>query len=125
MVAALALSPLASSSDLTPANTRAIAEEGFVYGLPLVMNYAVMYEYAVDKDSSQFKAPFNQIKNEPRVYTYKDTAVITPNSDTPYSFVWLDLRAEPMVLTVPAVEKDRYYAVQRSEERRVGKECLP
>ena len=112
MVAALALSPLASSSDLTPANTRAIAEEGFVYGLPLVMNYAVMYEYAVDKDSSQFKAPFNQIKNEPRVYTYKDTAVITPNSDTPYSFVWLDLRAEPMVLTVPAVEKDRYYAVQ-------------
>jgi hypothetical protein len=22
-------------------------------------------------------------------YTYKDTAIITPNSDTPYSFVWL------------------------------------
>ncbi len=92
--------------------TKAIAEEGFIYGLPIVMNYAVMYEYAVDKGGSQFKAPFNQIKNEPRVYTYKDTAVITPNSDTPYSFVWLDLRAEPMVLTVPAVEKDRYYAVQ-------------
>ena len=94
------------------AETRAIAEEGFIYGLPIVMNYAVMYEYAVDKGGSQFKAPFNQIKNEPRVYTYKDTAVITPNSDTPYSFVWMDLRAEPIVLTVPAVEKDRYYAVQ-------------
>ena len=94
------------------AETKAIAEEGFIYGLPIVMNYAVMYEYAVDKNSSQFKAPFNHIKNEPRVYTYKDTAVITPNSDTPYSFVWLDLRAEPMVLTVPAVEKDRYYAIQ-------------
>jgi hypothetical protein len=91
---------------------QAIAEEGFIYGLPIVMNYAVMYEYAVDTKSSQFKAPFNQIKNEPRVYTYKDTAVITPNSDTPYSFVWLDLRAEPIVLTVPAVEKSRYYAVQ-------------
>jgi hypothetical protein len=36
---------------------------------------------------------------------------ITPNSDTPYSFVWMDLRAEPMVLSVPAVEKSRYYAV--------------
>ena len=90
---------------------KAIAEEGFIYGLPIVMNYAVMYEYAVDKNSSQFKAPFNHIKNEPRVYTYKDTAVITPNSDTPYSFTWLDLRAEPIVLTVPAVEKKRYYAV--------------
>jgi hypothetical protein len=51
------------------AETKAIAEEGFIYGLPLVMNYAVMYEYAVDRNSGQFKAPFNEIKNEPRVYT--------------------------------------------------------
>ncbi len=94
------------------AETKAIAEEGFIYGLPIVMNYAVMYEYAVDKDSGQFKAPFNQIKNEAHVFTYKDTAVVTPNSDTPYSFLWMDLRAEPMVLSVPAVEKARYYAVQ-------------
>ncbi len=91
--------------------TKAIAEEGFIYGLPLVMNYAVMFEYAVDKNSGQFKAPFNQILNEPRVFTYKDTAIITPNSDTPYSLCWLDLRAEPIVLSVPAVEKDRYFSV--------------
>jgi hypothetical protein len=76
------------------------------------MNYAVMYEYAVDKSSPQFKAPFNQIKNEARVFTYKDTAIVTPNSDTPYSFLWMDLRAEPIVLSVPAVEKGRYYAAQ-------------
>src|SRR3981189_689434 len=88
-----------------------IAEASFIYGLPIVMNYAVMYEYAVDRRSGQFKAPFNQIKNEARVYTYKDTAVITPNSDTPYSIAWLDLRAEPIVLSVPAVEKARYYSV--------------
>jgi hypothetical protein len=93
------------------AETRAIAEEGFIYGLPIVMNYAVMYAYAVDRSSGQFKAPFNQIKNESRVFTYKDTAVVTPNSDTPYSFAWLDLRAEPIVLSVPAVEKNRYYSV--------------
>jgi hypothetical protein len=93
------------------AETKAIAEEGFIYGLPLVMNYAVMYEYSVDKNSGQYKAPFNQILNEPRVFTYKDTAIITPNSDTPYSLCWLDLRAEPIVLSVPAVEKDRYFSV--------------
>jgi hypothetical protein len=95
----------------TAADIKAIAEEGFVYGLPIVMNYAVMYEYAIDRDSPQFKAPFNQIKNEARVFTYKDTTVITPNSDTPYSMLMLDLRAEPFVLSVPAVEKDRYYSV--------------
>jgi hypothetical protein len=90
---------------------KAIAEEGFIYGLPIVMNYAVMYEYSVDKDSGQYKAPFNQIHNEARVFTYEDTAVVTPNSDTPYSILWLDLRAEPTVLSVPAVEKGRYFSV--------------
>jgi hypothetical protein len=63
--------------------TKAIAEEGFIYGLPVVINYAVMNEYSVDRNSGQFKAPFNQIKNEHRVFTYEDTAVVTPNSDTP------------------------------------------
>jgi hypothetical protein len=95
--------------------TKAIAEEGFIYGLPLVMNYAVMNEFCVDKDSGQYKAPFNQISNEARVFTYKDTAIVTPNSDTPYSMLWLDLRAEPMVISVPAVEKERYYAVQLTD----------
>jgi hypothetical protein len=76
------------------------------------MNYAVMQEFAVDKNSGQFKAPFNEIQNEHKVSTPEDTAVITPNSDTPYSVMWLDLRAEPMVISVPAIDKDRYYAVQ-------------
>lgn len=92
--------------------TKAIAEEGLIFGLPLVMNYAVMYEFAVDTKSGQFKAPFNQMYNEARVFTYQDTAVVTPNSDTPYSMLWLDLRAEPMVISVPAVAKQRYYSVQ-------------
>jgi hypothetical protein len=94
------------------AEVKAIAEEGFIFGLPLVMNYAVMYEYAVDTKSSQFKAPFNEVYNMHHVATYKDTAVVTPNSDTPYSILWLDLRAEPMVISVPAVAKTRYYSVQ-------------
>ena len=94
------------------AETKAIAEEAFVYGLPIVMNYAVMNEFVVDRNSGQYKAPFNTISNEARVFTYKDTAVVTPNSDTPYSMLWLDLRAEPMVVSVPAVPKQRYYSVQ-------------
>ena len=94
------------------AETKAIAEEAFIYGLPIVMNYAVMNEFVVDKNSGQYKGPFNEISNEARVFTYKDTAVVTPNSDTPYSMLWLDLRAEPMEISVPAVDKARYYSVQ-------------
>jgi hypothetical protein len=95
-----------------PDEIKAIAEEGYVYGLPLVMNYAIVYAMAVDRSSGQFKTPFNEISNEARVFTPEDTAVIVPNSDTPYSMVALDLRAEPVVLSVPAVEKGRYYSVQ-------------
>jgi hypothetical protein len=109
----------ASGSSLAFAETAApriveaakIAEAGFIYGLPIVMNYGVMYEYVVDKMSGQYKGPFNTIVNEARVFTYQDTSVITPNSDTPYSMLWLDLRAEPIVISVPAVDPKRYYAV--------------
>ena len=87
-------------------------KEAYIYGFPMLMNYAVMREYFVDRNSGQYKAPFNTIYNEARVFTPKDTAIVTPNSDTPYSFVGLDLRAEPIVLCVPAVEKSRYYDVQ-------------
>ena len=66
----------------------------------------------VDRANPEFKAPWNQIDNIPRVYTPADTAIQTPNSDTPYSFAGLDLRAEPIVLTVPVIEKDRYFSIQ-------------
>lgn len=99
----------------TKSETQQIAEEAFIYSFPMVMGYGVMYEYAVDTKSDQYKAPFNQIYNTARVYTPKDTAVVTPNSDTPYSFVWADLRAEPLVLSVPEVEKSRYYSVMLAD----------
>ena len=89
-----------------------IAEAGLIYGLPIVMNYTVMYEFVVDRGGPQWKAPFNAIFNEARVFTPKDTAVVTPNSDTPYSMCWMDLRAEPMVLSLPAVDPKRYIALQ-------------
>jgi hypothetical protein len=89
-----------------------IAEAGFVFGLPIVMNYAVMHEFIIDRGGPQWKAPFNTLFNEARVFTYRDTTVVTPNSDTPYSMCWLDLRAEPMVLALPAIEAKRYHSLQ-------------
>lgn len=97
------------------AEAKAIAEEGFVYGLPIVMNYAVMHSFVIDESSKDYKGPFNVIANEARVFTYKDTTVVTPNSDTPYSMLWLDLRAEPMVISVPKVDPARYYSVMLND----------
>lgn len=92
-----------------------IAEAGYIYGLPLVMAYGALYEFAIDKSSDQYKGPMNLLINEARVFTYEDTAIVTPNSDTPYSFVWMDLRAEPYVFTVPAFDPKRYYSLMLTD----------
>jgi hypothetical protein len=78
----------------------------FIYGFSMVMGYGVTYEYAIDNRSDQYKAQFNQIYNPAGVHA-EGQAVITPKSDTPYWFVWADLRAESLVVSVPEVEKAR------------------
>jgi hypothetical protein len=97
---------------LSPETAGAIAKEATIYGFPMVDNYRVLYSYFVDKGGPEYKAPWNTLVNNARVYTPDDTAIQSPNSDTPYSYVGADLRAEPLVFTVPAVEKERYYSLQ-------------
>jgi hypothetical protein len=115
LVAFFASSPLlaqSASPTVTAEEARAIAREAYIYGYPIVDSYRIQYAYFVDKNDKSYKAPWNQIKNIPEVYTPADTAIQTPNSDTPYSFVGLDLRAEPIVISVPEIEKERYYSIQ-------------
>lgn len=105
--------PCAAQADAPAAEeVKAIAEQAYIYGLPLVMAYTASYEFWLDKSSPQYKSPMGVLVHSRRVFTHEDTAVIVPNSDTPYSFACLDLRAEPYVVSVPAVEKERYYSVQ-------------
>src|ERR1700752_3741117 len=104
--------PVRAQSGVSPDEARAIAKEAYIYGFPLVDNYRIQYAYFIDTKNTEFKAPWNQLTNIPRVYTPADTAIQTPNSDTPYSMIGMDLRAEPMVLTVPPIEKERYFSVQ-------------
>ena len=91
------------------------AKEAYIYAFPMIAGYKAMYEFSVDKRSSQYKGGFNQVHNTAHVFTPKDTAIVTPNSDTPYSMIQVDLRAEPIVFCVPEIEKDRYYSVQLTD----------
>ena len=102
----------AAAQSLTPTEARTIAKEATIYGFPLVDSYRVQHSYFVDRASPEYKGAWNEIHNTARVYTPDDKAVQTPNSDTPYSMLGLDLRAEPVVLTFPAVDKGRYYSAQ-------------
>ena len=97
---------------LSPDDARAIAKEAYIYGFPMVDSYRIQYDYFQDRTNPEFKAPWNHIANVPRISTAADTTAQTPNADTPYSWLGLDLRAEPVVLTMPAIPKDRYFTVQ-------------
>jgi len=112
LIAAVAFQNAHAETPVTPAEARAIAKEAYIYGNPLADSYRILYGSFVDRNNPEFKAPWNQIKNISRVYTPDDREVQTPNSDTPYSWLGLDLRTEPYVLTVPPIEKGRYFSIQ-------------
>ena len=112
LAASLTFPVVGNASDVTPSEARAIAKEAYIYGFPMVDSYRIEYGYFVDKKGPEYKGPWNEIHNTARVYTPADTAIQTPNSDTPYSYVGMDLRAEPLILTVPPIEKERYFSIQ-------------
>lgn len=107
VVAAQAGMPMPSNEEI-----RAIAHEAYVWGYPLVDNYNVINWQAIDAAHPGFKAPINTLAHKADVTRAGEKTVQTPNSDTPYSNLVLDLRREPMVLTVPAMERERYFSIQ-------------
>jgi hypothetical protein len=94
------------------AEIRAIAHEAYVWGYPLVDNYNVIFWQAIDATNPGFKAPINTLAHKADVTRAGERTVQTPNSDTPYSNLVMDMRREPLVLTVPAMESGRYFSIQ-------------
>jgi len=78
----------------------------------MMENYQTWRTQAVDKTANGYVGGFNVFRHYSEPFTPDNKDIVTPNNDTPYSWAWLDLRAEPMVVSVPAVPKDRYYVMQ-------------
>jgi hypothetical protein len=97
---------------VTPEEAKSIAKEAYIYGLPMVVNYKTMYMYAINKESPEYKGPFNQLSCDARLFTPEDKAVVTPNSDTPYCMFWVDIRNEPRIISLPEMEDERFYHFQ-------------
>ena len=55
--AVLAAMPTSAQENAGKVETKQIAEEAFIYGFPLVMNYAVFYDYFIDRSAAGYKAP--------------------------------------------------------------------
>ena len=106
-VASLGVTANAVLAQQMPAQqTAAIAKDAYIFCYPLVMNYRTMYAQAIAGDRTFGKWVHLGVSSP----TDKD--IVTPNNDTPYSYAWVDLRAEPWVLTLPKIEKERFFTSQ-------------
>lgn len=101
-----------TEAGLSASDARAIAKDAYIYGFPMAANYQTMYKQAIDTTSSDYRGAFNTIHSSRSVGTPEDKFVVTPNSDTPYSYLWLDLRTEPVIINMPRIEPNRYYTGQ-------------
>jgi len=89
-----------------------IAKDAYIYAFAMMESYNTWYSQAVVKDAPGYVGGFNRFRHYAQTFTPDNHDVVTPNNDTPYSWAWLDLRAEPMVISVPEVPADRYYVLQ-------------
>lgn len=101
-----------SASELTPTEAKAIAKDAWLYAYAPLQNYKTLYNQVVNKQFPGYVGGFNRFRNYARLYTPRDNDIVCPNNDTPYSWAWLDLRVEPIVLSLPAVPEPRYYVNQ-------------
>ncbi len=97
---------LTASVASDPQAARCLARDAYIFTYPLVMNYRTMFMQAIDGDKAMGKWLHLGLSSP------ADTDIVTPNNDTPYSYAWVDLRTEPWVLTMPKIEKERFYTSQ-------------
>lgn len=105
--------PSGGSADAPIAVTESELKEAVFYTFPLMIMDATE---SVETNAETFvpgipRAPVNQLIHAVKMADASSKSVVTPNVDTYYSRLWLDMTAEPIVLEFPDV-KDRFCNVQ-------------
>ena len=95
-----------------PQDARIIAPKAYICGFPIRDNHRIQHSHFVTRDNAEYMNPYHVRYNYGRVFTPADKAMQTLNADTPYQILGIGLRTEPIVLTVSAWEKDRYFSLQ-------------
>ena len=111
LFAMLFTSGVCAQGKVTPDEAKKIAKEAYIFNYPLVMYYRTMYLQAIDTKSKSYSGGFGKWLHL-GTSSPKDTDIVSPNNDSPYSYAWVDLRAEPWVVTLPKIEKNRFYTSQ-------------
>lgn len=81
-----------------------LAEDAYLYGYSIDEAYKFFYETAVKTDT-----PLNRFQNIRHLADDTYTAHPTINNDTLHLMGWLDISAEPVIVSVPNMDKGRYW----------------
>ena len=113
-ICALLFSGLSGAADedqsVTPAEAREISKNGFLFGVPVVyIDLSAEVGSNVPEPQGR-RSPRNQFAHYRDFPDASSREVVGPNRDTLYSFAWIDLSAEPLVLSVPEMG-DRYWSM--------------
>lgn len=107
-LALLLLGATTRAAALTPAEATLLGTEAYVYGYPLVtmeMTRRVMTNVAQLEGT---RAPMGHLVRMREYPTSQFRDVTAPNADTLYTDAWIDVGAEPWILSLPDA-KDRFY----------------
>ncbi len=95
------------SSIETQPDIAGITQQAYVFGLPLVEHFKLVREYL----GPNTEIGANTFVHKTHLLTAADREIIGPNNDTLNSSIMFDLRAEPVVISIPEVP-DRYFSIQ-------------
>ncbi len=96
---------------LSATKAAALAEEAFVFGMPLVYIALQIQTNTYVEEPTGARAPLNQFAHFRELPGSSDQVVVGLNVDTLYSLGSIDLADEPLVLSVPEMG-DRYWLMQ-------------
>ena len=85
-------------------------EDAYLYAFPLLLMDATKTLSTNCEEPVAGRAPINQFMHGRGTADASFRTVVTPNVDTVYSQVWLDLADEPLIFVMPAA--DRFFNVQ-------------
>ena len=100
-----------SDGQLTPTEAKSIAQEAWIFGMPLVYIEKQIDVSTYATKPSGLSAPINQFVHYRKFPDASNKTIVGLNVDTLYSLASLDLTKEPMVLSIPAMG-DRFWLMQ-------------
>ncbi|MFE7741558.1 DUF1254 domain-containing protein [Nocardia sp. NPDC057455] len=95
----------ADEENLVPRDAATIAKDAYEFGYPLVL-------MDVTRMAAEASTPVNRFEHASSLPTPAQREVVRLDRDTLRSTAWLDLANEPMVLSVPAMDRGRFWLAQ-------------